>query len=120
MSQFIREPITVLGPDDTPSPEIAAAYEVVKATVKDAVFRIMRETPLDAVTAHTLMFQQLGLALCLLDLEAADQFMDAMRLNLVAGVKGDRSGVALPEMAKAGQALEDAYDLKTRPDAGRA
>ena len=120
MGQFIREPITVLGPNDKPSPEVAAAFKVISEELLATVRRIMRESVLDAVTVHTLLFQQIALQLCLLDLDAADKYMDAMRRNMIAGVKGDRSGVALDEMAAAGQALEDAFALKTRADAGSA
>ena len=120
MGQFTREPIKVLGPDDKPSPEIAEAYRVVQNEMKAAVRRIMADSVVDAVTAHTLLFQQIALQLCMLDQSAADKFIDAMRRNLMAGLNGNRTGVALDEMATAGQALEDAFELKTRADAGSA
>ena len=120
MSQYIREPITVLGPNATPSPEIAEAYAVVRGVLVASVKSIMRHSPLDAVTAHTLLFQNIAMELCVLDISAADKYIDAMRRNLVAGMNGDRTGVALAEMVEAGQALEDAYELKTRTDAGSA
>lgn len=120
MSQFIREPITVLGPNDEPTAEIAEAYRVVSEEMKAAVHRIMERSVVDAVTAHTLLFQQIALQLCMLDQSAADKFIDAMRRNLMAGLNGDRTGVALADMAAAGQALEDAFELKTRADAGSA
>lgn len=119
-SGFIREPVTVIGPDGRPSDEQRRVYEAVKQQMGDAVAAIVGETQASAVTAHTLLFQQLGLALCVLDLDAADKFMDAMRRNLVAGVSGDRSGVGLADMADAGQRLEDAFELHTRDAAGKA